>query len=572
MNLTARLTDLMANAAGRWQMTACGVTRSASAIPVLLPHTIAPPRPNAIRVLLIGGLSGRPADVEVALRVVERYGADAAHHSTISLIVLPCGNPDGLALGVAPDNGAGGNPTVGYPPVGNFYHDPHNPEARYLWRWVTYQAPDLVWEIQAGESVRWEASAPLLQQLPHLGITLQPAPLPPDASLLAALAGDAPDLPAPIPGLRLTCPGDAVETASRHLWSTLARVGIGQRSAARQVLEDRVARSPATVAQRLAATYGHQLDPVVYTQGVAISGRLRLTTLQTADPDPVPALVALVAPYVAGARDPFSDQAGGANLAGLVWADELAAATGDSRYVDLLVSTADRYTATHANGVPAPADPDYRVEDMFFTGAMLGRAFQVTGDTRYLSILTRFLLQAQVQQPDGLFRHARSTPYNWGRGNGFAALGFAETLTYLPAKHPDRATLLAMHRRHLDALLRYQQPSGLWRQVIDFSGSYEELSATCMIGYALARGLRLGWLDASYQESLRRAWQGVAARIDDNGGLVDVCTGTGAQQSLRAYLDRPAISGLDERGGALALWFAVELAQREVARNEPASC
>ncbi|MBV7332328.1 glycoside hydrolase family 88 protein [Chloroflexi bacterium TSY] len=80
-----------------------------------------------------------------------------------------------------------------------------------------------------------------------------------------------------------------------------------------------------------------------------------------------------------------------------------------------------------------------------------------------------------------------------------------------------------------------------------------------MIGYAMARGMRMGWLDASYRDALMQAWRGVAMRLDDDGGLVDTCTGTGPQQSLRDYLDRPAIFGPDERGGALALWFAVEM-------------
>ncbi|MDE0464037.1 MAG: glycoside hydrolase family 88 protein, partial [Caldilineaceae bacterium] len=79
------------------------------------------------------------------------------------------------------------------------------------------------------------------------------------------------------------------------------------------------------------------------------------------------------------------------------------------------------------------------------------------------------------------------------------------------------------------------------------------------VGYALARGLRRGWLDAGYTEMLTRAWHGVAARIDDHGGLVDVCTGTGVQQSTRDYLDRPAIFGPDERGGALSIWFVTEM-------------
>ena len=64
---------------------------------------------------------------------------------------------------------------------------------------------------------------------------------------------------------------------------------------------------------------------------------------------------------------------------------------------------------------------DFRTEDMFMNGAMLGRAFQLTGEARYLDLLTQFLLNARLQQDNGLFWHCRSAPYYWGRGNGFAA-------------------------------------------------------------------------------------------------------------------------------------------------------
>jgi len=275
---------------------------------------------------------------------------------------------------------------------------------------------------------------------------------------------------------------------------------------------------------------------------------------------PIAAGAALANQYLGNSRVSlsfFGD--GGANLAGLVCADELAATTGDNRYADLLVQTADRYRTTHDNGVPVPSNPNYQVEDMFFTAAVLGRAFKLTGDDAYLNILTRFLLDANVQQEDGLFWHDRRTPFYWGRGNGFAALSYAETLTYLPDDHPDRDAVLAIHRRHLQALRGYQHRSGMWRQVVNGPGSYPEMTVTCMVGYALARGLRRAWLDAGYTEMLTRAWQGVAARIDDHGGLVDVCTGTGVQQSTRDYLDRPAIFGPDERGGALSIWFVTEM-------------
>ena len=172
----------------------------------------------------------------------------------------------------------------------------------------------------------------------------------------------------------------------------------------------------------------------------------------------------------------------------------------------------------NAQGIPPAADHDYRVEDMFFNGAVLGRAQAVTGDTSYMDIQTRFLQDAVVQQDDGLFWHCDNAAWFWGRGNGFAALAYAETLTYLADEHADRDALIAQHRRHLTALLDYQQPSGMWRQIIDFPGSYQEMTVTCMVGYAMARGMRLGWLDDSYRDALMLAWQGVSERIDDEGG------------------------------------------------------
>jgi hypothetical protein len=51
----------------------------------------------------------------------------------------------------------------------------------------------------------------------------------------------------------------------------------------------------------------------------------------------------------------------------------------------------------------------------------------------------------------------------------------------------------------------------------------------------------------------------VSERIDDGGNVVDACASTGVQQSVKDYLNRPAIFGLDDRSGSMALWFAVEM-------------
>ena len=561
MTIDEQIEALVTHTPGFWQLDACGVTRTEREIPVLLNGAAQPPAGERIQLVLIGGLSGKQVDADAALAALQSYCAAPGLSERVGLSAVPCGNPDGLALAHAPENGAGGNPSTGYPPPGDSYYDA-NPEAHYLWRWVSFQGPDLALEIRVGAGVAWQASAPCLQQWPQLCSELNASTLAPDSSLLGALATGEPNLLPPVPGLRLTCAADNLEGELAKLWTLLAQAPDDARSGTRRALQTRVARSPLAVAKTLADVYGHQLDPVIYTQGVAVSGRLRLAQLDADGDDPAADIEAIAAPYMSGSQPWFAAGGeSGANLAGLVWADELAVATGNEKYADLLVQTADRYRSSHDNGVPAPSNPNYQVEDMFFIAAVLGRAFKLTGDEAYLNILTRFLLDANVQQADGFFWHDRRTPFYWGRGNGFAALSYAETLTYLPDNHPQRAAVLAIHRRHLDALRGVQDRSGMWRQLIDGPGSYPEMTVTCMVGYALARGLRRGWLDADHRDPLLRAWLGVAARIDDHGGLVDVCTGTGVQQSRRDYLDRPAMFGPDERGGALSLWFVTEMEQ-----------
>ncbi|MEZ4662963.1 MAG: hypothetical protein R2911_35900 [Caldilineaceae bacterium] len=79
---------------------------------------------------------------------------------------------------------------------------------------------------------------------------------------------------------------------------------------------------------------------------MAISGRLRLAALDADGANPSPNIVALVEPYVAGHTALFAAQDGGANSGRSGVADELAAATGDSRYADPLIHTANRYLVT----------------------------------------------------------------------------------------------------------------------------------------------------------------------------------------------------------------------------------
>src|SRR5262245_17015510 len=120
---------------------------------------------------------------------------------------------------------------------------------------------------------------------------------------------------------------------------------------------------------------------------MAISGRLCLFCLDSTYEDPVPNIVRLVEPYVSGEMRMFDASASTAVLAGLIWGMQLAEVTRDRRYADLVISVAERYRPGADGGAPSPSDPDYRTEDMFMNGAMLGRALRLSGERRYLDLL-----------------------------------------------------------------------------------------------------------------------------------------------------------------------------------------
>ena len=537
-----------------WRVSACGSTPSPHGIPALLDMEAYAYEPQRVHLLIVSGFSGRDAETSLGLAAVAHFKERQAELSPkIALSAVPVCNPDGSY-----------DLTSGYPPQDNFYNDPESPESRYLWRWTSFQAPDLLIELRFSNEVRWSNNDAANHVKTALGNVSQ---ISDTTSLAAALGVGSPCGLAPIPSLILETPPDRLIEEMDRLWDLISAASNPvATSPARRELQSRSSRSYIEVARVLASVYGYQLDPVNYTQGVGISGRLRLAGLDNSNQgleSPVQGITSLVAQLVSAPGEIFGETASGANLAGLIWAEELADATGERRYADLIVNVADRYRPGVAGGAPPPCDPDFRTEDMFMAGAILGRAFGITGEPRYMDLLVRFLLDGDIQQgvgaANGLFWHCRSAPYYWGRGNGFAALGLTETLSYLPEGHSDRDLLLSMYRKLLDALGRIQDLSGMLPQVLDFPGSYHELTATCMYGYALARGIRQGWLDHSYQPSLDLAWSGVSQRVDNAGNVVDGCASTGVQATLKEYLERPAVFGFDDRTGGMALWFAVEM-------------
>jgi unsaturated rhamnogalacturonyl hydrolase len=263
-------------------------------------------------------------------------------------------------------------------------------------------------------------------------------------------------------------------------------------------------------------------------------------------------------PWVSGARPLFAEQITlGAAAGAMVYAE--LAETGDESARALAIQAAEAASAEGPNGIAQYGQG--WPEDMFMTAAVLSRTGKMQGRERDLDRLADRLTAyaGRLQREDGIFIHFTDGRQPWGRGNGFAALGLMEGLSAIPRAHPLRERLLTIYRRQMKGLVPLQAPDGMWRQIVDEPGSYREESVTAMVLSAMARGIRHGWLDQTYRPVVERAWRALAAHVMPDGSIIDVCTGTGAGPTRRFYLDRPAIAGADDRGGAMALFAAMEM-------------
>ncbi|MDQ0232017.1 unsaturated rhamnogalacturonyl hydrolase [Metabacillus malikii] len=101
----------------------------------------------------------------------------------------------------------------------------------------------------------------------------------------------------------------------------------------------------------------------------------------------------------------------------------------------------------------------------------------------------------------------------WGRSMGWFAMALVDTLPLLPENHEGRQTLQTYLLETLQALMTVQdKETGVWYQVLDKGdkkGNYLEASSSCMILYAIAKGVRLGFLTNDWQDVANRIYEGI---------------------------------------------------------------
>ena len=170
-------------------------------------------------------------------------------------------------------------------------------------------------------------------------------------------------------------------------------------------------------------------------------------------------------------------------------------------------------------------------------------------------------------------RQTGTSPNLWARGMGWYLMALVDTIPYYPKRDPHRAVLIGILRETSAALIRQQDPqSRLWYQILDKPGekeNYIESSSVMMFTYALAKGVRLGYLPMQYRAKTERAWKAIGERFVKVSASGEVTiTGTVTHVALGAapendgsdayYLHAPVVSD-DPKGVGAFLLAATEM-------------
>jgi unsaturated rhamnogalacturonyl hydrolase len=106
-----------------------------------------------------------------------------------------------------------------------------------------------------------------------------------------------------------------------------------------------------------------------------------------------------------------------------------------------------------------------------------------------------------------------TSPHFWGRALGWYGMALVDVLDHFPADHPRRGEIIAILNRMTEAVVKVQDPkSGVWYDIVDMPnepGNYLEASASSMLVYAIAKGIRKGYLPAKFIPNIQKGYQGI---------------------------------------------------------------
>lgn len=146
----------------------------------------------------------------------------------------------------------------------------------------------------------------------------------------------------------------------------------------------------------------------------------------------------------------------------------------------------------------------------------------------------------------------------WVRSMGWYVMALVDTIEVMDRQMFYEFRMLCQWLKEaLDALLKYQDASGMWYQVIDkghLEGNYLETSGSSMIAYALMKAARLELIPKRYFAYGLRAYEGIKERYlsmnEGNLNLGGICLVAG-------------LGGKDLRDGSYAYYISEPIVEND---------
>ena len=196
-----------------------------------------------------------------------------------------------------------------------------------------------------------------------------------------------------------------------------------------------------------------------------------------------------------------------------------------------------------------PQDNTLWLDDMFMSVPALAQMGKYTGEVKYFDDAVKQVnqfSQRMFNHEKGIYMHgwvesmAVHPQFHWARANGWAVMTMVELLEVLPKNHPGYAGVLAQLQAHINGLVKYQDGTGFWHQLIDRNDTYLETSATAIYTYAIARAINRGYIDKmTFAPAVLLGWNAVATKVNKKGQVEGTCVGTGMGFDPAFYYYRP---------------------------------
>ena len=217
---------------------------------------------------------------------------------------------------------------------------------------------------------------------------------------------------------------------------------------------------------------------------------------------------------------------------------------------------------------------------VWLDGLYMGQPFYMEYETKfnnkknYKDIFGQFFnVVKHMRDPEtGLYYHAYDSAKEmfwcdketglsenfWIRALGWYSMALLDTLYKADSSYgEDYNKLKEIFVDLMDSMLKFQDESGMWYQVVNMGGrekNYLETSGSSIMAYCILKGVRLGFLPESYRQYGEKAFEGVCDKylVTEEGkmslGGICLVAGLGPDDNLRRdgsyeyYMSEPIVS------------------------------